>query len=166
MSSRTWVRLVLLAGLLVVLGFVLPGWSQGAKGKKYALLVGVKEYNHNKLPDLKYTENDVTELAGLLRPAGYEVTLLTQAQGRKDPRRKPTAANIRAALKKLLAEKGKRDTILVALGGGTGCCSRSRGRTRVSSARLTPSSMTRGSSSVSEGCSRTSTPAGRANISR
>src|SRR5262249_54090625 len=37
------------------------------RGRKYALLVGVKSYEHSKLPDLRYTENDVEDLARLLR---------------------------------------------------------------------------------------------------
>jgi uncharacterized caspase-like protein len=89
-----------------------PAQAQAARGKKYALLVGVKKYNHARLPDLYFTENDVTELAKLLRPAGYEVTLLTDSQGQK-----PTAANIKAALAKLMKDRGKGDTVLVALAG-------------------------------------------------
>ena len=57
-----------------------------AEGKKRALLVGVKKYEHSKLDPLEYTENDVTELATLLRPAGYEVTLLTDAAGARESR--------------------------------------------------------------------------------
>src|SRR5262245_23840201 len=88
-----------------------------AEGKKYALLVGVKEYDHFKLAPLKYTENDVTELAQLLRPAGFDVTLLTDSEGKKDKGGKPIAENIRAGLKRLLGGKTRHDTILVALSG-------------------------------------------------
>src|SRR5262249_52368774 len=48
----------------------------------------------------------------LLRPAGYQVTLLTDSLGQK-----PTAANVRAALKKLMKDRVKGDTVLVALAG-------------------------------------------------
>jgi uncharacterized caspase-like protein len=89
-------------------------------GKKHALLVGVAEYNHSKLPDLKYPENDVEELAKILRrpSAGFDsVRLLTSTRGKSDPKSAPTAANIRAALQELVAERGKHDTVVVALAG-------------------------------------------------
>jgi hypothetical protein len=89
-------------------------------GARFALLVGVLEYRHARLADLKYTENDVEDLAGLLtRPgAGFaEVRLLTTKRGKERGADAPTAANIRAALRRLLAGKGKRDTVLVALSG-------------------------------------------------
>jgi tetratricopeptide (TPR) repeat protein len=91
--------------------------ADATQGKRHALLVGVRDYEHNKLATLQFTENDVTELARLLRPAGYAVTLLCDSEGEKAPQRKPTARNIRAALKELLAGKGKHDTLLVALAG-------------------------------------------------
>ncbi len=115
MSRRTWFRLVLLSGLLVGLGFV-PGWTQATTGKKYALLVGVREYDSSALRPLEFTENDVEALARELRKpsAGFEVRVMTSTRGGKD---KPTAANIRAALRELLRGKTKRDTVLVALAG-------------------------------------------------
>jgi hypothetical protein len=82
MSRRTWIRLLLLSGLLIALGFVLPGWARAPKGKKYALLVGVRSYDHAKLTDLKYTENDVEELGEVLKKAGYEVVLLRRTPSR------------------------------------------------------------------------------------
>jgi hypothetical protein len=81
-------------------------------GKRHALLIGVRDYKH--LPHLRFTENDVTELAGLLRPAGYEVTLLTGAAGTDG---QPTGANIRAHLDKLVQKCGKSDTLLLAFAG-------------------------------------------------
>jgi formylglycine-generating enzyme required for sulfatase activity len=90
------------------------------KGKKYALLVGVKEYDHARLGKLRFTENDVKELAEVLqdRSAGFtSVRLLATAAGEKREADKPTAANIRAALKELLAKKTRRDTVLVAFSG-------------------------------------------------
>jgi formylglycine-generating enzyme required for sulfatase activity len=86
--------------------------AQPAKGRKYALLVGVKDYDHHKLAPLRYTENDVVELAKLLRPAGYDVTLLSDSA-----KVKPTGANIKKALTALLAKKSRDDTVLVALAG-------------------------------------------------
>src|SRR5262245_37841287 len=93
MSSSVSSSRLLAVALLAALAGAAPSAAQPVAGKKYAVLVGVKTYNHARLPDLRFTGNDVTELAGLLRPAGYDVTLLTDTQGQK-----PTADNIRAAL--------------------------------------------------------------------
>jgi hypothetical protein len=89
-------------------------------GARFALLVGVLEYRHAKLADLKYTENDVKELAGLLTQPGAgfaSVRVLTTTGGRERAEDAPTLANIRAAVRRLLADKGKRDLVLVALSG-------------------------------------------------
>jgi formylglycine-generating enzyme required for sulfatase activity len=109
-SRRTGVALAL-AGIAAVAGVLA---AQPPAGKKVAVLVGVTGYNHAGLPDLKYTANDVTELAALLKD-GYEVTLLTSAAA--DPAHQPTAANIRRALTAALQGRTKRDTVLVALAG-------------------------------------------------
>src|SRR5258708_7585886 len=80
---------------LACLALIVSAPAQPEEGKKSALLVGVKAYDHFKLSPLKYTENDVTELALLLRPAGFDITLLTDSEGKKDKARKPTTENIR-----------------------------------------------------------------------
>jgi hypothetical protein len=86
MSPRLWIRLVLLSGLVTVLGFVLPGWTQASKGKKSALLVGVKSYDHRKVTDL---------LGQLLTRAGdSEVVLLPTSRGERTRDLQPTRANI------------------------------------------------------------------------
>jgi formylglycine-generating enzyme required for sulfatase activity len=105
------------AGLFAVaaaLPFVL---AQPPAARRYAILVGVKAYNHADLPDLEFTERDVEELAALLEPAGYRVTLLTTAAGQKDEARRPTLANIQKAVNKALANVTKHDTVLVGLAG-------------------------------------------------
>jgi Tfp pilus assembly protein PilF len=91
----------------------------GPQARKYALLVAVRFYRHAALPDLKYPENDVEELARLLQAgsAGFRVTLLTSTRGRADAAARPTAANIRAALKGMLDRATKHDTVVVALAG-------------------------------------------------
>jgi formylglycine-generating enzyme required for sulfatase activity len=113
---RHWHHWLLTAALLGVVGL---GWARPDKpaGKRYALLVGVKAYEDKKLPDLDYTENDVAELADVLREGGYEVVLLTSGEGKKHRARMPTAENVRARLKALLGKATKRDTLLVALSG-------------------------------------------------
>jgi uncharacterized caspase-like protein len=80
--------------------------------------VGVRNYDKNELRNLPYSEPDVTELADLLRNAGYQrVTLLTQTRGAEDARFLPTAENIRKSLKGLLRDKDKDDNVMVAFAG-------------------------------------------------
>jgi hypothetical protein len=89
------IRLICLSGLLGAL-LSSAGPVFGADGKKYALLVGVTEYDHASLAPLKYTENDVEELARLLqrRTAGFDtVNVLTVSRG-KTHRKAPIAANV------------------------------------------------------------------------
>src|SRR5260370_27547088 len=86
-------------------------------GKKYALLVGINEYDHAKLPALKYAENDAADLAVVLRKAGYEVIVLIGAEGKKDAARSPTKVNIEKSLAALLKKYQKGDTILLAFAG-------------------------------------------------
>jgi formylglycine-generating enzyme required for sulfatase activity len=118
MSCQTRFRLVVLSAVVVLAGFAVAGWTQDSNGKRYALLVGVREYDHAKLPPLKYTENDVEELARVLKQAGYhEVFLLTTTRGEKTAASKPTAANIRKKLKGLLDKVTRRDVVLIGLAG-------------------------------------------------
>jgi formylglycine-generating enzyme required for sulfatase activity len=121
MSRRTWLRLVLLSGLLVALGLLLPGWTETPKGKSYALLIGVRDYQRATLTPLKYTENDVEELALVLDRPGSpfhgNVRVLTSSRGKKDKKDEPTAENIRKAVTALIKGKSKHDTVLVALSG-------------------------------------------------
>jgi formylglycine-generating enzyme required for sulfatase activity len=103
----------LVAGL-VLLG---PGLAQTEKGKKYALLVGVREYHHDSLRDLAHTENDVEELSEVLTASGYKVAVMTCTRGKKRAFAQPTAKNIRDMLGRILKRVTKHDTVLVALSG-------------------------------------------------
>jgi hypothetical protein len=85
--------------------------------KKYALLVGINDYDHAKLAALKYAENDVAELAVVLRKAGYEVIVLSGAEGKKDRAHEPTKENFDQSLAALLKKFQKGDTILLAFAG-------------------------------------------------
>jgi hypothetical protein len=87
------------------------------KGKRLALLIGVRKYDDPRLPTLKYTEGDMVELAGVLRPAGCEVFLLTDNEGAARADRRPTARNIRNHLNALLARCAKEDVVLLAFSG-------------------------------------------------
>jgi hypothetical protein len=114
-----WLPALLVVALTALGERPLAGADKPA-GKKYALLVGVKSYQHNRFPNLHYTENDVEELARVLQAPGAgftQVVLLTSERGKRSIAAGPTAANIRAELKKLLARVTKQDTVLVALSG-------------------------------------------------
>ncbi len=95
---------------------VLPSGAQPAKpaGKKIALLVGVNEYSNRRLPNLQYAERDMTDLAEVLRNAGFEVRLLLGSSKGNDEATRP---NIDRAVDDVLKGVGKRDTVLFALSG-------------------------------------------------
>jgi uncharacterized protein YkwD len=112
--SLAW-RLLSVLLLSALAGVLLPVWGQEPARKKYALLVGVNRYDHPKLKPLKYAENDATDLAGVLRKAGYQVVLLTGSARTKGLR--PTKGNIEARLRQVLRKCRSGDTALVALAG-------------------------------------------------
>jgi TPR repeat protein len=126
MSPTAWVRLCL-AVVLLSSSFLQPSGAQGQallapaaeKGKKHALLVGVRKYDSIKFDTLKYTENDVEELGAILSGRGgfTAVRLLTTTRGEKNKADAPTADNVRAAVKALLAKKTRHNLLLVALAG-------------------------------------------------
>ena len=90
----------------------------GRLGERHALLVGVRQYDPNELRSLPYSEPDVTELAQVLKDAGYrQVVTLTQTAGAANFRLLPTGANIRTTLKGMLADRDPGDTVLVAFAG-------------------------------------------------
>jgi formylglycine-generating enzyme required for sulfatase activity len=116
-------RLHLLRGCLlgltvtVALLTLRPGLAQPTKGKKHALLVGVDVYAHGGIRRLRGAENDVEELAKVLRKEGFAVRLLTTARGRKNAGDAPTAANVRKELDALLSDRTSDETVLIALTG-------------------------------------------------
>jgi tetratricopeptide (TPR) repeat protein len=101
---------------LSLLAFGLP--AQAMAGERYALLVGVKQYDKSELTTLEYTENDVTALSLYLKASGYKrVVLMTQAIGAQEARYLPTAANVRKELKGLLEDRKEDDTVVLAFCG-------------------------------------------------
>jgi hypothetical protein len=88
--------------------------------RKYALLVGVKDYSRSDgLGNLKHTEDDVNDLAALLKDQlRYDrVVVLTQERGNQRREFDPTADNIQEQLQSLLEDCRKGDTVLVAFSG-------------------------------------------------
>lgn len=87
----------------------------------YALLIGVDDYHDPFFHSLPQTTHDVVGLENLLMQFGYTVLALHCHQ--QDPKRKPTKANIDAALNKISHEvrpydgKNPGDLLLVHFGG-------------------------------------------------
>ncbi len=104
-------------GLLFMLALSAAAFAQDAK--RYAVLVGVEDYAHESLrsPKLKYPIEDVTEFGALLKEYGYEVVLLTDDEGAKNPDLVPNRKNIEAACQKALDGAGRSDTVLLAFAG-------------------------------------------------
>src|SRR4051794_36093650 len=90
MLSRPFAGLV---PLILAATTLLPSSTQAETegAKKYALLVGVNDYDHADLSKLSYAVNDVAELRQFLVWANYEVVLLTadEARAKKDRSRIP-----------------------------------------------------------------------------
>src|SRR3954462_305741 len=95
-----------LVGFVIVMALIAlapPAYSQAPipqAGRKFALLVGVRQYDPNELRSLPYSEPDVVELGQVLKDAGYrQVVMLTQTAGVENFRLSPTTANIRTTLR-------------------------------------------------------------------
>ena len=89
-------------------------------GKRFALLVGVKDYDSPDFRNLNFTEADVEDLAQTLRGDGYDpadIVVMTRKHAAQDPALMPTVENIRAQLDALLKRCGKDDVVLVGLTG-------------------------------------------------
>src|SRR5882724_11734239 len=102
-----------LCAVAILLSFV-PAVSGQETGRRFALLVGVQEYDSSDLEDLRYTENDVEKLAEVLqrKPKPYtRVVVMTRTRGRKDPSLLPTAPNIRKQLEKVATKCEKEDVL-------------------------------------------------------
>jgi formylglycine-generating enzyme required for sulfatase activity len=89
--------------------------SPALAGKKYALLVGINEYQHRKLRPLRYAEADVKELADVLKKAGYQTTVLTGSA--PDDDLKATKKCIEKHLEAIMLKCKKGDLVVVAFSG-------------------------------------------------
>src|SRR5262249_41978640 len=97
-----------------------PAAAQETRGRKFALLVGVRSYRGDEgLGNLKHSEADVNALADWLRTKGgfRLVTVLTQTAGANNPELLPTADNIETALQAMLDGCQPGDTVLVGFSG-------------------------------------------------
>jgi hypothetical protein len=114
-SRHNWRRVVVgaVAAWLAV-ALELPAQTEA---KRYAILVGVNQYQHARVSALSYAVNDVTDLAQVLENAGYEVRLLCDTTGKRDPQLAPTKENIEKQVKTTLQKCRKGDSVLVAFAG-------------------------------------------------
>jgi formylglycine-generating enzyme required for sulfatase activity len=117
-------RSLYVAGSLPLVALVLAGFAlsqaEEAGDRRYALLVGVKNYQGSGLSNLKYPEDDVQALGEVLRGAGFKrVVVMTQKEALTKDRDEllPTAENIRTQLAALLEDRKPTDTILVFFSG-------------------------------------------------
>jgi uncharacterized caspase-like protein len=112
-------RAFLIALTLATLPFVCqPLFAAEANpGRKLALLVGVKEYDHAQLNNLQFPENDVEELGEVLSRQGFQVIVLTTVRGKRDANFEPTAENFKRQLSRMLTKVTKNDLALVGLAG-------------------------------------------------
>ncbi|HEX3146584.1 MAG TPA: caspase family protein [Gemmataceae bacterium] len=94
-----------------------PSVASAQEGRRYAVLVGVNTYDHEKLPALKYAVNDAAELGRLLEKAGYDVTVLSDDAGKTDSKLAPTKKNIEHVLKVVLERAKKGDLVVIAFAG-------------------------------------------------
>src|SRR5262245_4565547 len=103
------------AATFVAFSIAGPTSGQPAAPKKYAVLVGVNDYQHEKLPKLQYAVKDVEDLATLLAKTDYKVTLLCDKSATAD--HKPTKANIERELKSILERCRRGDTVILGFAG-------------------------------------------------
>jgi WD40 repeat protein len=120
---RSCARAIIVLGLLAA---ALGGSSAAARGerpapipgKKYALLVGINDYDSPELAPLRYAENDVKDLAEVLeKQYGFDavnVWVMTPGQKRGFH---PTRDNLDKRLNLFLQDRKPGDLVLVALSG-------------------------------------------------
>ena len=110
-----WQRLYLF-GFVVSIGLGLldlNARAESAPGDQWAILIGVE--NYEKVPDLRYTANDVIELADTLTlRTFYEPQRVeTIFDGASDAEKKPTKENILREVSDFLRKPKKNDQVLI-----------------------------------------------------
>lgn len=85
--------------------------------KKVAVLVGVNRYDHRAIQELKFCENDVTDLGTVLRAGGWTVMVLSDSAGEKNREMRPTRANVLRAVDQAVRDTRKPDLFLFAFAG-------------------------------------------------
>src|SRR4051794_3726597 len=121
MRGAWTVRIVGVMAVSLLPGVLAHSQGPAQQGEKYALLVGVRQYDPTQpLPPLTYPEDDIEELARVLEAAGYpreNIKLMTQREGANRPRFSPEAAKIRREFDLTLKRLEPGDSVVVALAG-------------------------------------------------
>jgi sulfatase modifying factor 1 len=90
--------------------------SAGAQGKKWAMLIGIEEYDRAEISHLDFAVNDVNAIARVLQQnLGYEaanVRTMTSAIKDANDANRPTNDNVIATLERLAKSVGPDDTFL------------------------------------------------------
>lgn len=101
--------------LLVVTLLGLPAPAGAQAGTRWALLIGVDDYE--KVTDLRYAVADVKAVGSALLRLGYahnQVVVMTSDRSDDD---RPTSANVLGRIKQLAGQMGPEDTLLVYFSG-------------------------------------------------
>lgn len=94
--------------------------SDKFKGKRYALLVGIRKYDSKEFPDLMYSEKDVEDLAQAMGKAGYSdsnIVLMTSKSGDKNSALKPEPLKILAKLTAIAKNCTDQDVLFIGFAG-------------------------------------------------
>lgn len=119
-SSIARSRLAAFVPLLLLVVTAAVSVDETQAGDRYALVIGVHQYDRNQLRSLPYAESDAVAVAGKLKDLGFRrVVLMTQTLGAKESRFLPTARNVRETLEGFLNPKvwSEDDTAVVVLSG-------------------------------------------------
>ncbi|XZE22163.1 caspase family protein [Pirellulaceae bacterium SH449] len=119
LTLSVWIGLTFAATSLGY-GFAIRASDESKDVQRYALLIGVGEYENPELNPLPGSEADVLELGRLFSANGFapsHLVLMTQKTGSQDERLLPNAQNIRFQLSKVLADKSADDVVVIAFAG-------------------------------------------------
>lgn len=115
----SWMVLLLMVSTTSLQADVDPGpTSQSAGGTKWALLIGVNEYDNEAFSTLRYCSADVVKLKDALLAGGFRedhVIVLSDLESAAD--RRPTRENIENAWLTLLEKTEPGDTLLITFSG-------------------------------------------------
>jgi len=108
---------VLAAGVVLLLGAA--GSAADAESQKWALLIGVDRYEHDRLRDLRYCGADAVALRNLLvRRAGFpKEQVIVLHDGAQREALRPSRASIRDVLADFLARPEPGDLVVVGFSG-------------------------------------------------
>ncbi len=110
--SRAALTVLILLTLFNASGLV------AAENTKIALLIGVDEYEKRGYSNLRYAENDVTQLAAELKKHGFQVTVLVgSGKGESRADKGNIQRFIQASFLPKISTLNKRDMVLVAFAG-------------------------------------------------